>query len=183
MGADVILAGCKGKIMRLARHLCLLSAVALGLAGVSLAQETDFSTGPQYLITSGSPQFFHSIATPSLSLNTTPENPYAANADGTSSTALAVAPPIAANPDLQPIYWGEPKTIQSGSEIEITSAEIPLNLPPSIFDAGTVAFAGSESLGNQEPTTLGATAAALRAHSLHASHVYTNADVDRPNGN
>jgi hypothetical protein len=48
--------------MRLATLSCLL----LLLTAVSAAQETNFSVGPQYLMTSGSPLLAQPIATPSL---------------------------------------------------------------------------------------------------------------------
>jgi hypothetical protein len=50
--------------MRIGHLLCLLV-----LAAVSCAQETNFTNGPQYLITSSSTLFLRPIATPSLSLS------------------------------------------------------------------------------------------------------------------
>ena len=46
--------------------LILLSGI-----GTALAQDTNFATGPQYLMNYGSPMFAHPISTPSLSLSGT----------------------------------------------------------------------------------------------------------------
>ena len=60
--------------MRLDRALLPL----LALVGFSFAQDTNFSAGPQYLVTTGSPMLLRPIVTPSLSLGET--QPVAASA-------------------------------------------------------------------------------------------------------
>jgi hypothetical protein len=169
--------------MRLVRCCCFAFASMFILAGASFAQDTNFAHGPQYLIT-GSTMFLRSIATPSESLQAPLENPYVVNTDGSVSTDLVAAHPDIPRPDLQPIYWGEPKTANNASEIEITSPELPPNLPASILDSGVTAAAvpGFSSATGSE-TTLGAAAAFWKDHASHVSHVYTDADVERLHNN
>ncbi|MGA8865698.1 MAG: hypothetical protein WB510_01950, partial [Candidatus Sulfotelmatobacter sp.] len=49
--------------MRVASRLLLLWLLA---AGVAAGQDTNFATGPQYLMNYGSPIFLHPISTPSI---------------------------------------------------------------------------------------------------------------------
>ena len=49
-------------------RLTTLFFVFFALAGIGAAQDTNFSAGPQYLVTGSSPMFLRSIATPSMSL-------------------------------------------------------------------------------------------------------------------
>ena len=73
--------------------------------GISVAQETNFPAGPQYLITTGNPLFFRSIQTPSLSLRG--DEALA----GTSEVPRPVEPPAFAPVEtvdyLGNVYWGE----------------------------------------------------------------------------
>src|ERR1700758_3746510 len=59
--------GCWEVGMRLRNILVVLPLLVV----VSFAQETNFSVGPQYLITNGSPISLRPIATPTLSLGET----------------------------------------------------------------------------------------------------------------
>jgi hypothetical protein len=162
--------------MRLASLLCLLFA----LAGIAAAQDTNFSTGPQYLITSSSPMFLHSIVTPSLSLE--PSVPEI-------QTLPQIGPaaeeqPVVANPELPPganlfsIYYGAPVT--TTSVVEITSAELPRELPASIAEVGVTGLTTVQSLRERGyGIPLGDVAQYWKAHKRPAAHVYTNADVQR----
>jgi len=177
--------------MRPACLFCLLIA----LAGISAAQDTNqdtnqatnhdanhdtsFSTGPQYLVTSGySPLFNRPIATPSVSLaaplpgiqslpaiEPVVENqPFVANSDVTRQA------------DLFPVYYGAPVT----SVVEITSAEPPRSLPASIVDSGVTGVTDAQSLRERGyGVPLGDTAAFWKAHKPRAPRIYTNADVQR----
>ena len=85
--------------MRLQPFLVLFVA----LVGISAAQETNFSVGPQYLITTGNALLLRPIATPSLSLS-------GGGLAGTSDVPRPVEVPAFA-PDetivyLQNVYWG-----------------------------------------------------------------------------
>lgn len=85
--------------MRLQSFLVLL----LVLAGISAAQETNFSVGPQYLVTVENTMLLRPIATPSLSLG---EGGLA----GTSEVPRAVELPAFTSDEtvvyLQNVYWG-----------------------------------------------------------------------------
>lgn len=161
--------------MRLASLFCLL----LALAGISIAQDTNFPVGPQYLITSASPMFLHSIATPTLSLAA----PLAA-ISGLATEALPESSSPSAGPQTQPdltrIYWGGPKVSEPVSEIEINSAPPPRALPSSIVDVGVTGMTDAQSLRERGyGMPLGETASFWKAHKPHAPRVYTNADLQR----
>ena len=167
--------------MRLASLLCLL----LALVGISAAQGTNFPTGPQYLITSDSPLFLRSIATPTLSLSA----PLAsingpATETSVSPETSSTSAGLPAQPDLARIYWGGPTVTEnvSGtvSEIELTSAQPPSALPASILDVGVTGMTSAQSLRERGyGVPLGDTAAFWKAHKRRAARVYTNADVQR----
>jgi hypothetical protein len=168
------------------RLTCLFCSL-LALSGVSAAQDTNqitsqdtsFSAGPQYLVTSGSsPLFARPIATPSVSLGAPLPEIQSLPAIG----PVIENQPIAANselprqPDLLPIYYGPPVT----NVVEITSAEPPPSLPASMIDTGVTGIADAQSLrelGYGVP--LGDTAAFWKTNKRHATRVYTNADVQR----
>ena len=168
--------------MRLAS--CFFSLLLL--TGISAAQDTNFSVGPQYLVTGSSPMFLHPIATPSLSLSTSAPSPSAPAAEALPepSSPFAGAPP---QPDLTRIFWGEPASEKSPEqvtenvgEIEITSAQPSQPLPASIVDPGVTSMTTAQSLrvwGFGAP--LGETASFWKTHKPHASRRYTNADVQR----
>src|SRR5579872_4800077 len=90
--------------MRLASLFCL----PVVLVGISFAQSTNFSVGPQYLITSPEPQFLRPIETPSLALNAplkplpelSPVGPTVTNQSYVSN------PELQHQADLFPIYYG-----------------------------------------------------------------------------
>jgi hypothetical protein len=107
--------------MRLDRALLAL----LALVGFSFAQDTNFSAGPQYLVTTGSPMLLRPIATPSLSLGEM--QPVAVNAGTNETTAEQTAPSSASPSDsfLGDVYWGEHKS----SEIVGRRLETPSTTP------------------------------------------------------
>jgi hypothetical protein len=69
-----------------------------------MAQDTNFSAGPQYLVPSGNAMFLRSIATPSLDLST-------ATLAGTTDVPSIVELPALASGEntvyLHDVYWGE----------------------------------------------------------------------------
>jgi hypothetical protein len=107
------------------RFQVFLLLVLLSLLGLSAAQDTNFSQGPQYLIT-GSTTFLYPISTPSLSLEArlpaTPDTnfsqgpQYLATGDATFlypiSTPIvsleAPLPPIPSLPEVGPPVTGQP---------------------------------------------------------------------------
>jgi hypothetical protein len=162
--------------MRLA-SFCFLLFV---LAGISAAQDMNFAVGPQYLMTSGSPMFARPIATPTLSLDAPlPSLP----------SLPEVGPPVAdqpfvPNPEIQgpvllPIYYGYPMP----SVVELTSTQAASEVPQSIINAGVVGMTNVQSLSERGyGVTLGESALFWKSHKLHASRLYTNADVERLHG-
>ena len=154
----------------------LFFAVLL-LVGICAAQSTNFSAGPQYLITTDSPSYLHSIATPSLSLGTPiPEfQPLPQIGPAVESEPIiANAGPQEAN--LFPIYYGS----HEANVIEISSAEPPIELPASILDNGVTGMANIETLRERGyGTSVGDTASFWKARKPHAPRVYTHADIQR----
>ena len=160
--------------MRIASLTCLLVL----LAGISAAQDTNFSVGPQYLVTSGSPLFAHPIATPSLSL----EAPLTGIPPLPEIGPAVENQPFVANSELRheanlfPVYYG----YQPVSIVEITSAEPPRELPASVTDVGVIGMTDAQSLRERGyGVPVGDTASFWKTHKPHAPRVYTNADVQR----
>jgi hypothetical protein len=164
--------------MRLACLFCLLFA----LTEITAAQEVSFPVGPSYLLTSGSPMFAQSVATPTLSL----ETPLSPIPDLPEVGPVIGNQPYIANPELQhqanlfPIYYGYPML----STVELSSAEPPRELPASIVDPGVAGTANAQSLRERGyGVPLGDTASFWKVHEHRAPRVYTNADVERLRGN
>jgi hypothetical protein len=191
------------------------------LAGLSLAQDTTFAQGPQYLVVNGSPMFLRPIATPTLSFTSSISDPY----NGTELAPSQIASPATtgANTLSGDVFWGErnpnafmqPRistpmltaeqtafytyatangvaaalsapplvTIElpaGSSVIEITSPQIPANLPASIFDPGVSGSVDPQSLRERGyGVSLGEFAAQLRAHKRTATRVFTNEDLHK----
>jgi hypothetical protein len=174
--------------MRLRNSLWLL----LMLAGVCAAQDTNFPAGPQYLITQSSTLFLHSIATPSLSFQSEAAPAPFASPAGTPETVPVsqveeTPPPLPAGINLARVYWGPfPDVAKQAGEVEMAGSELPKNLPASITDVGVTAVLNGQSLRQSgyegDGTSLGETAAFWKSHAPHASHTYTNKDVQRASG-
>ena len=148
------------------------------LAALCAAQSTNFPTGPQYLITYGSPLFLHSIATPSMNLDA-PLPSVPPPVIETSTADLSSAPASTPNPaGLASIYWGPATEV-----IEITSEEPPAPLPASIAGVGVTGMTDASSLRERGyGVSLGETAALWKAHKGRAKRVYTNDDLERLHG-
>lgn len=161
--------------------LIFISAAAFG-------QDTNFATGPQYLITTGSPMFARPISTPTLSFASPPLEVGADNATARltagAENQTVLLPPADTLPqvDFFYFYYGQPPL----SVIEISFAEpssAHRELPASILDSGVWELTGVQALRERGyGVTLPEAAAYGRAHIRHATHVYTNADVDRLHG-
>jgi hypothetical protein len=176
--------------MRLA-SCCLL--IVLSTLGTALAQDTNFATGPQYLTHSdptnpASALFARSISTPSMSLAASPLEVGASNATGSLIPGAGdhdVLPPSSSalpKIDLFPIFYGEPPA--SVVEISFPESEAPPSpLPASILDTGVDQITSAQGLrARGYGITLSEAAAYGKAHRAHATHVYTNADIDRLQG-
>jgi hypothetical protein len=94
----------------------------LVLVGISFAQDTNFSVGPQYLVTTGSMLLMNPIATPSLSLS-------GETLSGTTAVPTTYEPPAFAPVEtyvyLDNVYWGEHNT----SEVLARRIEPPVMSP------------------------------------------------------
>jgi hypothetical protein len=165
---------------------CTLSCTVLLLSlGSAFAQDTNFATGPQYLLTrdSTSPAsafFTRPISTPTLALPNPLLEPGANNATeslaagaDTETAVRQVAPPA----DLFPIYYGVPRV----SVVEVSFSEPSSNpLPASILDAGVWQITTSQALHQRGyGVTLREAAADGKIRARHSHRVYTNADIDR----
>jgi hypothetical protein len=151
--------------------------VLVALAGISVAQDTNFSSGPQYLITTGDTMFLRPISTPTLSFQ--PSLPPIESQSASEVQASSAPAPIQTQADLSRVYWGGPET----SEIEITSEEPSRPLPASLVNVGVAGMTNAQSLREQGyGVPLGETASYWKTHKAHATHVYTNRDVERLHG-
>ncbi|MFZ0319051.1 MAG: hypothetical protein WAL56_07990 [Candidatus Sulfotelmatobacter sp.] len=161
----------------------LFSLIVLSAVGMAFSQDTNFATGPQYLMTNGSMLFARPISTPSLSLAGPP-----LQVGATSATADLTAgaenqtvslPPADALPvvDFFSLYYGTPNLIEiSFSNASSSTSE----LPASILDNGVWQLTTAEALRERGfGVTLPEAAAYRKTHPRHATHVYTNADIDR----
>jgi hypothetical protein len=160
--------------MRLASLFCLF----LVLAGITAAQDTNFPVGPQYLITTNSTLFLGNISTPSLSLGAPlpgiPSLP--AIGPAVENQSFVGNPELRHQADLFPVYYGYPMA----TVVELTSAELPRELPASIVDLGVIGTTDPQSLRVRGyGIALGDAASFWKAHKRYATHVYTNADIER----
>jgi hypothetical protein len=84
-------------------RFCFLVVV---LAGMSFAQDTNFSAGPQYLINNASPLLLQSIATPSMSFSSGLSDPYASSTELAPSHIVSPVVDAATNTYLGEVLWG-----------------------------------------------------------------------------
>jgi len=149
-------------------------------AGFASTQDTNFTSGPQYLITSGDPMLLQSIATPSLSFSSPLAPPRFAENQPAPANPLSTVSPA----DLSQIFWGvresTPSPSENSSEIEITSAPLPRPLPPALIDTGVTAFVTARSLALEGyGVPLGDLASYYKTHKPSSVRRFTNADIDR----
>jgi hypothetical protein len=165
-------------------RISFLSAV-LFLSTITLAfgQDTNFSAGPQYLLT-GSPLFALSIATPTLAI-TGP--PLETGADTATADLIAGAgnrtevPQSPPPPNLYPIYYGEHWV----REVEGNSAAPTSELPPTELYGNFLNTVVEEASIAQTLRARGnivafrASGAYTRARVLRLARVYTNSYINR----
>jgi hypothetical protein len=159
--------------------------VMLSAPGPALAQDTNFATGPQYLVTYGSPLFMRPISTPSLSLSAPPLEAGASNATAGLAAGAdnqTTSPQRSPAPNLFLVYYGRPQP----SFIEISFPESEgstRELPASILDTGVWQTATAQTLRERGyGLTVAQAAAHSKAQTRHAKRVYTNDDIDRLHG-
>jgi hypothetical protein len=172
--------------------------VAIFAAGIALSQDTSFSNGPQYLLSSvpgarsASSNFFvRSISTPSVSLSGPVLEVGASNATGDlnagADTQTVVVPEAIALPraSLSSIYYGVPAAniIEISFPAASSTSIAGTAIPQSILDIGVGRIIGAQDLQESEyGVTLPAVAAYGKEHVRRATRIYTNADIDRLHG-
>jgi hypothetical protein len=165
-----------------------LSCFLLCLTGYSIAQDTSFAAGPQYLLT-GSPLLARSIATPTLSLDA-PLPPVSSTSiispEAVTGVRYTTNPLLEHQADLIPIYYGLPNyyAASAPSVVEISfpegSAESSAALPVSIVESGVTELVDAQALRVRgHGVTVAEAAAYWKAHKLPAKHNLTNEDVKR----
>jgi hypothetical protein len=168
-------------------RMCACVGLLVLVAGSCAAQETNFSIGPQYLMTSGSPMFARPIATPSLSFET-PMPQAAVSEAGAEPASRAQVEVISAVLEAQrqmalmSIYYGVP----SVNVIEISFRE-PAGeelsrpvFPASITESGVTELTDAEALRHRGyGVTLAEAAQLWKSGKRPAPHVYTNSDLER----
>src|SRR5271170_8013479 len=103
--------------MRISLCFVLVCTLVLLTQGIAFSQDTNFATGPQYLMNYGSPLLARSIATPSTSLAGQPIAVGASNATGVLSAGAGTQNVLPPCPDALPkidsfpiFYGGAPDT-------------------------------------------------------------------------
>jgi hypothetical protein len=164
----------------------LLSLIVLSAVAAAFGQDTNFSTGPQYLMTHGSTMFAQPISTPSLSLAGPPLQVGATGATGdlavgAENQTVTVQPADALPPvNFFSFYYGAPYVIEISFNEESSSRR---ELPASILDPGVWQITTPQALRERGfGVTLPEAAAYGKSHPRHSTHVYTNADIDRVHG-
>jgi hypothetical protein len=160
----------------------LCSLLVLSALGIAFGQDTNFATGPQYLA-QGAALFARPISTPSLSLASPLLGAGASDATeglGAGANTQTPAPQRNVSADLFPIYYGS----HSASVIEISFAEpSSVQLPASIVENGVSQITTAQALrARGYGNTLVEAATEGKARARHATHVYTNADLERLHG-
>jgi hypothetical protein len=172
----------------------IMAVFSLVTSAVAQQQETNFASGPQYLITTGSAMYARSITTPSLSLSAPPLQMGAANSTGiliAGATADYQLPPSAvALPkiDLFPIFYGDAPVSSPTNEIEISFppgsnfVSATSSLPAAFSETGGE-FTTIEALRDRGyGVTLAEVASVVKARRTRPDRVYTNEDVARLHG-
>jgi hypothetical protein len=174
--------------MRVSFLYILLAVLTVGSA---LGQDTNFATGPQYLMTSGSPLFARPISTPTMSLAGPPLQAGASDATGTlipgaaDQTVPAHETFSAPSVDLFPIYYGVSAGSVGDTNFAYVASESSVSriLPARFMDIGVGRI--TTPLALQEigyGQTVAEAAARQKARTRSGARVYTNADIDRLRG-
>jgi hypothetical protein len=165
------------------------AVLVLFAIGTILGQDTNFSSGPQYLmnpdsVKNGSAIFARSISTPSISLTGPILEVGASNATGVliagaeNQTVLPPNPEAPPTVDFLPVFYGR----AAAGVIEISFPSEPSgNLPSAgILDTGVWQMTTPQALRERGyGVTLAEAAVYDKAHVHHATRLYTNADIDR----
>lgn len=161
-------------------RLACLFLLIVTMVGVAAAQqpETNFPVGPQYLITQPYPSILQPIATPSLE----PWQP-----SGVVSPQTGEAGPVMITiPAYLPwVYWGYVPVgaVAVVPQPKPESEPVQSELPEGYMNVGVSAIASPTWLHDHDyGMSVAQVARYWKAQRLHATHVYTNADIERLNG-
>jgi hypothetical protein len=191
-------------------RVCFCVTILISALGVASAQDTNFASGPQYLINQtsghassyspitgaklngsvnygpadyGTSFFLRPISTPSLLLSNPPLEVGATNATGVliagAENQVVLPPSAVAEPkfDLFPIFYGQPAVQRI--EISFSEASSTAELPPSITEDSVDQMTTVHALELRGyGITLVQAAAYSKAHAVHATRNYTNADIE-----
>ena len=194
--------------MRPAIYFCIF--MALSAIAFSQSADTNFSTGPQYLMNSSAPDLLRPIATPSLSLSSPVVTaPTASAEEGSGEPHSPAFPDLQTQAQIDRIYWGVPNVANSqsaagtegaspasetstlspesnprpSSVIELSSSQPLQPLPDHFLEVGVTSLADADSLrAHGYGMPLGDVAAIQKANKRPAARVYTNADINRLHG-
>jgi|SRR5580658_981517 hypothetical protein len=172
---------------------CMFGCTLLVLSalGVAFGQDTNFASGPQYLINPdptnhASPLFARAISTPSLSLAGPPLEVGASDATGVltpgagDQNVVPPSPDALPKVDFSPIYYGSLPVSVVEISFPANSETSQNELPASILDTGVWQITTVQALRERGfGVTLPEAAANSRAHARHGTRVFTNADIDR----
>ena len=152
------------------------------LIGICAAQDTNFSVGPQYLITGSSPSLLQPIATPTLSFTPPPVRALSGESGASGTEQVVYTPARVPAAELPQIYGAAANAGENTGEIGITSEETS-PLPAGFINVGVAEMVDPQSLReNGNGMSLAQAAAFWRAHRTSVVHVYTNADIARLHG-
>jgi hypothetical protein len=179
--------------MRISFHgLFCCTLVVLSTQATAFSQDTNFATGPQYLMNYGSPLLARSISTPSMSLAGPPIEVGASDATGVLIAGASDQNVLPPNPDalpkidLFPIFYGGPPVGENGQinfSYPAEPSSLPAGIPPSISDNGVWQMTTAQALRERGyGVTVAEAAANAKARIGPAIHVYTNADAARLHG-
>jgi hypothetical protein len=168
-------------------RILVLPCFLLFLIGPAVAQDTNFTAGPQYLLT-GSELLARSIATPTLSLDA-PLPPVEASSINIPEAATGVPyttiPLLEHRANLIPIYYGVDNHYGvSTAVVEISfpegAGELSAELPSSIVENGVTELVDAQALRIRgHGVTVAEAAAYWKNHKLPARRNFTNEDVKR----
>jgi hypothetical protein len=168
-------------------RILFLPCFLLFLIGSAFAQDTDFSAGPQYLLT-GSPLLARSIATPTLSLDAPlpPVEPASFSIpEAATGVPFTTIPLLENQANLIPIYYGADNHYGvSTAVVEISfpagAGETSAELPASIVESGVTELVDAPALRIRgHGVTVAEAAAYWKTHKLPARHNFTNEDIKR----
>jgi hypothetical protein len=167
-------------------RICACVGLLVLVAGSSAAQDTNFSVGPQYLLTSGSPQFARPIATPSLSFETAmpqagASEPAAEPASSQQVEVISAVLEAQRQMALMSIYYGVPNVnVIEISFREPAGEESRRAFPASITESGVTELTDAEALRHRGyGITLPEAAQLWKSGKRAAPHMYTNSDIEQ----